>query len=323
MKSRSILLVHGRDFKPSSDALLEISLAALRSGIERDYPEQVSAYDMIAKDIAYYGDLTNQVLESTGKTYDETLDLGDRRNALAALQAVPARKKFGIRQYDRLPGKSALREFVADICAPVLGMLGLTRWLVSRVSRDACEYLCGQSEYAASVRARVRDKLCEAFERDERILLMAHGMGSVAAYEALWELSYLDEYKSRYGESKVDLFLTMSSPLGDNFFRKQLLGAGKNPPTRFPRNVITWHNVAAEDDYTCHDNTLADDFKKMLDQRMVSAVYDHRVFNLAVRYGRSNPHSSVGYYIHPRVAKIVCDWITTGEVAGAVARDTS
>jgi len=46
-----------------------------------------------------------------------------------------------------------------------------------------------------------------------------------------------------------------------------------------------------------------------LDQRLVSAVNDYRIYNLAVRYGRSNPHSSVGYYIHPRVAKIIVDWM--------------
>jgi hypothetical protein len=78
---------------------------------------------------------------------------------------------------------------------------------------------------------------------------------------------------------------------------------------RFPTNVISWHNVAAEDDYTCHDNTLADDFKKMMDRRLVSVVHDYLIYNLAVRYGKSNPHSSVGYYIHPRVTKILVDWM--------------
>jgi hypothetical protein len=79
----------------------------------------------------------------------------------------------------------------------------------------------------------------------------------------------------------------------------------------YPRNVITWHNLSAEDDWTCHDNTLADDFKDMLQQRAVSAVQDYRVYNLAVRYGKSNPHSSIGYYIHPRVSKILADWVQT------------
>jgi hypothetical protein len=311
MTSRSILLVHGRDFKPARDELLGISLQAMRAGIQRDYPDHVEAFDAIPKDMAYFGDLTNALLISEGESYDEKLDMGDRQNAFSALQKIPARKRFGIRQYDRLPGKSALREFVADIAAPVLGAMGLTRWLISWVSRDSCEYLCGKSEYAENVRSRVRNKIIESFDRGDQVLLITHGIGCLAAYEALWQISHDDEYKDRYAESKIDLWLTLGSPLGDLYVRKRLLGGEEDPAARFPTNVITWHNVAAEDDYACHDNTLADDFKKMLDQRMVSAVYDHHVYNLAVRYGRSNPHSSVGYYIHPRTAKIIVDWIGT------------
>jgi hypothetical protein len=49
----------------------------------------------------------------------------------------------------------------------------------------------------------------------------------------------------------------------------------------------------------------------MLEQRAVSMVQDYRVYNLAVRYGKSNPHSSVGYLIHPRTSKILVDWMRT------------
>ena len=44
-------------------------------------------------------------------------------------------------------------------------------------------------------------------------------------------------------------------------------------------------------------------------ERMVSAVHDYMIYNLTVRYGRSNPHSSIGYFIHPRIAKIIVDWL--------------
>ena len=100
-----------------------------------------------------------------------------------------------------------------------------------------------------------------------------------------------------------------TASLGDHNIRKRLRGAKEKIEARFPTNVISWQNVAAEDDYACHDNTLADDFKRMMDQRLVSAVHDYHIYNLAVRYGKSNPHSSVGYYIHPRVTKIVVDWL--------------
>jgi hypothetical protein len=73
--------------------------------------------------------------------------------------------------------------------------------------------------------------------------------------------------------------------------------------------VLTWSNLSAEDDFTCHDKTLADDYRRMLDERAVSAIRDYLIYNLAVRYGRSNPHSSVGYYIHPRLTKLLGDWL--------------
>jgi hypothetical protein len=309
--NRSILVVHGRDFKPAEEALMEISTAALRGGVQRDYPDSVDALDSVSKDMAYYGDLTNEFLESLGKRYDEQLDIGDRNNALSGLKTIQVRKRFGIRQYDCLPGKSALREFCADIAAPVLGAIGLSMPLIGCVSKDCAEYLKGKSDYAAKVRERVRSKLCEKMERGDKILLITHGSGCAIAYDVLWELSHEPEFREKYGDCKVDTWVTLGAPLGDHHIRKRLKGAKEKIEGRFPTNVISWCNVAAEDDYTCHDNTLADDFKKMMNQRLVSAVHDYHIYNLAVRYGKSNPHSSVGYYIHPRVSKIVVDWITS------------
>ena len=319
--NRSVLLVHGRDFKPAEKVLMDLSLAALRSGIKRDYPDSVDAFDNVSKDMAYYGDLTNAFLEGEGRRYDPALDEGDRKNALAALKTVKQRKRFGIRQYDCLPGKSAIREFTADILAPVLGAIGLTMPLVRLVSRDGAEYLVGNSDYAEQVRTRVRDKLCACLERGDEVLLMTHGLGCIVAYDVLWELSHEPELRERVRDAKVDTLVTLGAPLGDMHLRKYLKGANEDIEARFPTNVITWYNVAAEDDYTCHDNTLADDFKKMLHKRLVSAVHDYRVYNLAIRYGKSNPHSSVGYYIHPRVSKILVDWMSSEPPANVVNAD--
>jgi len=317
INDRNILIVHGRDFKPAADSLMDISVAALRAGVVRDYPDEVGVLDGVSKGMAYYGDLTNSLLKSCGKRYDESLDLGDRNNALNDLRAIPARKRFGIRQYDCLPGKSALREFAADIAAPFLGAIGLTMPLISWVSRDCAEYLRDDSDYADKVRERVRTKLCELLDRGDKVLLMTHGMGCAVAYDVLWQLSHEPQYSERYSQTKIDTWLTLGAPLGDHNIRKRLRGANEKPEARFPTNVISWQNVSAEDDYVCHDNTLADDFKKMMDQRQVSAVHDHHVYNLAVRYGKSNPHSSIGYYIHPRVAKIVMDWIRLDRIEEA------
>ena len=312
--SRSLLLVHGRGYKPSADVHKGLCMAAIRHGVERDFPDTLGAFDALVMRAAWYGDLNADILQADDRPYDESLDVGDRQNAFNSLRQISLRRNFGIRQYDQLPGKSALPEAMVDVMAPVLGAVGLSVPLIRTVSKDFARYFDRKSDYGKDVRRRLRVKLSAAMDRGERITLVSHGTGSVIAYDVLWELSHDPEFNERNGDKKVDNWVTLGSPLGDSSIRKRLLGSTEKAAARFPINVIAWHNVAAEDDYTCHDNTLADDFKAMLQKRLVSAVHDYKVFNLAVRYGKSNPHSSVGYYIHPRVSKIIADWLQSGDV---------
>ncbi len=306
----SLLIVHGRDFKPAAETYLELAHSAMRTGVERDYPEQVGDFDSLHVGVAWYGDLNASVLAGKGKSYDEKLDVGDRRNVLKALSQITPRKRFGIRMYDKLPGKSALPEFFMDIGATVSSAVGMRMPVIGRMAKDFAAYLNNDDGFADRARARVRDKICELMDANKHIMLVTHGTGSVVAYDVLWELSNDTETCPEYGECKVDQWVTLGSPLGDRIVQKRLLGAQEREEARFPSNVISWHNLSAEDDYTCHDATLADDFRTMLRKRQVSAVHDYRIFNLAVRYGKANPHSSIGYYIHPRLTKIIIDWLS-------------
>jgi hypothetical protein len=147
------------------------------------------------------------------------------------------------------------------------------------------------------------------------VILISHGSGSIVVYDVLWQLSHLEKYASKYEGKKIDTWVTLGSPLGDSMVRRHLVGAKSKGPTKYPSNIVTWHNVSAEDDYLCHDNTLADDFKPMLKQRLVSSIRDYKIYNLSVRYGKSNPHSSLGYYIHPRVSQIIVEWLKSGSAA--------
>ena len=303
--------MHGRGFKPTAEDLIDINVAAMNAGLERDYPEHVDAFHTLAKKLCYYGDLTNEFLTAHGKHYDEHLDIGDLRNALQNLKSIERKKNFGVNRYDRLPGKTALREFAADVCAPILGSLGLSRLLIAAVAKDLAEYWNVRSDYGTQVRERVRQSLCEALDQDNRILLVSHGTGCILTYDVLWQLSHEAEFAGRYATHKIDTWLTLGSPLGDSMVRRRLSGAREKGRSKYPTNIVSWHNVSAEDDYYCHDNTLADDFRSMLKQRQISSVRDYRVYNHAVRYGKSDPHCSLGYLIHPRVALIISDWLTS------------
>lgn len=85
---RTLIFVHGRYFKPAAAALMDISMAAITAAIERDCPAVSEKFAAVNKQIAYYGDLGNEFLESTGERYDEKVDIGDRRNALQSLRAI-------------------------------------------------------------------------------------------------------------------------------------------------------------------------------------------------------------------------------------------
>lgn len=314
ISDRVLLLVHGRDFKPSAEDLYDLNIAALTIGIERDCSAMADAFHSLDKRQAYYADLSNDFLTGCGGRYDETLDIGDRRNALIKLAAIGKKKNFSVGRYDRLPGKSAISEFFADVFAPILGCLGLSSIMLRKVGADLGEYWNKNNEFADQARQRVRAVICAALDDDSRIILVTHGTGCIVAYDVLWQLSHDPKFSEEYKNKKIDVWLTLGAPLGDSMVRKRLLGAGKKGVERYPSNVVSWHNVSAEDDFVSHDNTLADDFQMMLKQRQVSFIRDYRIYNMAIRYGKSNPHSSLGYLVHPRVAQIISEWLQQDQV---------
>lgn len=310
--NRLLLFVHGRDFKPAAAEFMDLSVSAIMRGIERDYPDFVSDVAALEKRIAYYGDITDQFLSSCGQRYDEVLDIGDRRNALTNLRAYEKRKHFGVSRYDRLPGKSAIGEFAADVLGRLLGKLGFSKKLLNKVGIDLTEYWNPESDFAEQVRSRVRLAICSALDSGKAIFLISHGTGCIVTYDVLWQLSHDPEYRDRYGSQKIDQWITIGAPLGDSMVARRLLGSDRSGVERYPSNILSWHNLSAEDDFVSHDNSLADGFKLMLKQRQVSFIRDYRVYNLAIRYGKSNPHSSLGYLVHPRMAQILVEWLNHG-----------
>ena len=305
----TVLFVHGRGFKPAAETLSSLSFDALRAGVSRDYPLKLAELEKARLEFAYYGDLTDGILRDRGQHYDETVDVADRKKALDALKKIPARKRFGIRQYDRLPGKSAIPEFIADMTMPLFALVGLTLPVVSKVAPDFAHYLKATDDRAAQIRERVRARIADALKRGDRLMLVTHGMGAAVAWDALWELSHDEQLNEGVSDVKIDTWVTLGAPLGDSGILRRLKGGKEKGLRRFPTNVMRWVNLSAEDDYACHDQTLADDFKAMIRERILGSIEDFTIYNLALRFGRSNPHSSIGYYIHPRLVKIIADWL--------------
>ena len=156
------------------------------------------------------------------------------------------------------------------------------------------------------VRWELTAPLRDAFRNNDDIMLIGHSLGTIIAYDVLWKFSYLGEYRD-IREHRLSHLVTFGSPLGNPIVQKRLKGGRLKGPRRYPTNVEVWSNVAAEDDYVCHDETIEDEYGSMRDTEII----DYPIYNLAVKNEKAHQHHATGYLIHPVVARLVHGWITT------------
>jgi hypothetical protein len=174
-----------------------------------------------------------------------------------------------------------------------------------RLMHEANRYLKNRDGIGADVRAVLRGTLEAAWLRNERVLLMGHSLGSVIAYDTLWELTH--EHRA---SGEVSLLVTLGSPLGTRFVQRWLKGAREAGEARYPHNVRRWINLAALGDLTALLPRLRPLYGEMLDLKLVDAMEDHVDF---ANYFRGdiglNPHEAYGYLAQPLLAEIVGDWL--------------
>ncbi|MDH3429746.1 MAG: hypothetical protein OEM60_03550 [Gammaproteobacteria bacterium] len=305
---KTIIFVHGRSFKPQKAALQSNWFGAVEHGIGRDRQGKLAAFKKANKELVYYGDLSNAFLRSKGSKYNEKKDVESRKQTLAALQGYNARQ-FTKATYKKLPGKASYKEFLADVGAMTLGPLRLTEGLVSVVAADMRHYWNFDSEFGSNVRATMIGPLKRAMNRGDKIMVISHSLGTMVAYDTFWKFSRTSEYRPKYSNRKIDTWITLGSPLGDETVKRNLKGARASGPRRYPGNIRRWENVSAEDDFISHDSKIANDYKRMYKERLIVEINDHKIYNLAVRGGASNPHHGAGYLIHPKVIQLITDWL--------------
>ncbi len=169
--------------------------------------------------------------------------------------------------------------------------------------RDLRRYLRDRNGIAEHVRQMLKLPLRAAAEGERPVLLLAHSMGSVIAFDTLWELTHRDR-----DARKVDLLVTMGSPLGQRFLQRRLLGAGRVGAERYPHNIRRWINLAAVGDLTAIDPTLADDFAEMTRRGFVDSIEDFELQNYFRLQGELNVHAEYGYLVNDVTARVVAEW---------------
>lgn len=312
--TKHLMLIHGRHFKPAKKFLKASWLGAIEHGLRRDgHDEALAVYEGIEPTFVYYGDISNEFLKSYDSSYDEAEDVDDRQKCLDQLKDY-ARNKFigkqGKRNYEALEGASSWKEGLAEMFGGGADTLGIAGPLIRRLAKDVEHYWNPDTAFGSAVRWRLTVPLNKALLAGDDIMLVSHSLGTMISYDVLWKFSYYGEYsKLRKKRNKLNTLVTLGSPLGNETVKRNLKGGSADGARRYPALIRNWENFAAEDDYISHDETLKNDYRKMERNKMVNSIHDHRIHNLAVRHGRSNPHHGVGYLIHPKFIEVLEGWL--------------
>ncbi len=173
---------------------------------------------------------------------------------------------------------------------------------------------------AEQIRQPLEDILTKAWDKKHKVVLISHSMGTFISYDVLWKFSHRSEEKyTKYRNNKVDYFITMGSPLGDEQLRdfmlierwKKATDSEKEEERKrlYPLNIKQWHNFSAYGDIVCHDSTLEDDFFKGMKENVkpyrANDLKDYtKLYNPFINIdGDENPHKSYGYLIQPKLSE--------------------
>jgi len=294
-----IIVVHGRGAKPSQACKLRYVREVLTESVRRVDPKAGSwlARHPGTVQLAYYADLFRR---RSGEAPERC---GGFREPIDRLYAESRHCPTWLRFRWLMQGLGV------DATSLVVRFLkpATRQRLVARQFGDVLRYFRDHA-FGSRVRERLQELLVPALRRRERILLLAHSLGSVVAYDVLWKLSHMSEYAPlRRRSHLIERLVTMGSPLGDRWVKAQLLGWRYPLSQRFPVNIRHWTNLSARGDAICHDKSLANDFQPMLAGGLVEAFTEH--VNLCTVYrGRGgvwNPHKLYGYLILPEVGRLV------------------
>ena len=262
-------------------------IARLDEGVADDIRTASHSFDLVSWTYAFYGEHR------------------DIRTDLADIEAL---LQHSVASPDDIAEASSFKRRLALAIYRVGDMLP---FLIPRLAneqlelhlRDLWRYNHNKNDIAEQVRRALKVQIEAATSAGRPILLLAHSMGSVIAFDALWQLSRLEERVVN-----IDLWLTMGSPLGQRYIQKRLLGSRETGSRRYPDNVRRWCNVSAVGDMTSVDRRLRNDFKDMLMQGLVESIADYPIYSPYRSAGNLNVHSEYGYLANETTARLVRDW---------------
>ena len=300
MNQPHIIFVPGKNPKPPAEQHRNILWRILLEGVKRAAPDVVnnlsehqSCFELSAWNHTYY---------------HRTKDINRDLPWIDALQNKHGPSEKDIQEANTTHYKLLRILYSIIDYAPFL--LRLVPSDLKSTAEEVKRYFNNKNDIACEIREILKEQLRPLLKNNEKVLLIGHSLGSVIAYDVLWELSHLEKI-----ETKVDMFLTLGSPLGMNYVQSRIKGSQFKGNKKYPLNIKRWVNVAAEGDITALDQVFSDDFSEMKNLNLIESIEDHcqGIYNFFRNEDGLNCHRSYGYLVNPAVGKVIADWWTSKE----------
>lgn len=302
MNEPLIIYVPGIKPKPPSGVHREALWRCLLEGVRRAEPQA-------AADLARHPGCF-QLVSWAHVFYETQRDLALDEPGIERLLSLP-----GPEERDRAEAGSLRRwlqrrlYLLSDAFPPLFDLVSDPN--MRATLNDTRRYFRNENGAAVQVRHLVADALLEAWRAHRRVLLMGHSLGSVIAFDVLWELSHRFSVPGR-----VDQFVTIGSPLGLSFVRRRLLGAGETGRRRYPANIRRWRNLSAVGELTALDRRMAVTWAAMLELGLVEEITDRLDLQTYFRGQEGlNVHKCYGYMVNPVLGGTVARWWREGDGA--------
>jgi hypothetical protein len=309
------VFVHGLSSKPPATELLGQWKRTLLANIRADDSDLATAMNGNEElfRMAYWADAVPDHVEDPPVTFARARKAVDR--------VIGARRRAGGNLHIGSAGWRAaeVKRFGPGIVDALATSLSVKPAVVENHMREVRLY--HRDQYIADrIREPLERELRDAWDAGRSVVLVTHSMGSVIAYDVLWRFSHRSEPRYRsYRRRRVDLLVTLGSPLGDAKLRGFMLidrwkdasrvGTKTERRRYFPTNIGALHNYSAYGDLVCHGATLTGDFfgglRDVVGGYAANDLRDYvKLYNPYVDpAGYRNPHKSYGYLIQPKLSQ--------------------
>jgi hypothetical protein len=185
----------------------------------------------------------------------------------------------------------------------------ISKALIHNYFKDLATYYDGNFDDKASeankVRANIRKRLYDTlkFHSKKEILLIAHSMGSIVAFDVLTLM---------VSDFSIDTFITIGSPLGLPLVKSNIAretnnyrqGLTKLPVPACVRN--NWYNFADLEDSVALHYDITDDYSA---NESGVVIKDFLITNDYVGEKGRSSHNCFGYLRTPELSKVVLEFI--------------